>query len=211
MGCSVKKNQLVDLFKNRLYKQLIELFPLEEISKSLSFNDGLRLAYHLLYNENWDDELQYCAVELLKQLRSRYQLEWDKSWKNDALLGMGFYITSQHEERYDCFKKSFDKCQEPPPGLLIELARCSVCPGTPPISYDKAIELVMQAISKIPYFDGINLLCNLYSLKNDNEKKLYWEKVLDALPENDKIHSPSIEPDFLVNELLQELKEKDMG
>lgn len=205
----MNNKSLMYLTEHRLYDELVDLYAPEDVSKSLFFEDGLRLAYHLLYNDDWNSELQCYAVELINKLRLKYPDDWQKSWKYDALLGMGYHITSQHEERYDAYKRAFDRCKQPPPGLLIEFARCSICPGIPPISYGNAIELVMQAISKIPYSDGINLLCNLYSLQNDKEKQSYWTKILYELPEGKEMHSPSIEPDFLVEEYLPEIKDKD--
>ena len=73
--------------------------------------------------------------------------------------------------RYEAYKRAFERNKNPPPRLLIELARCCVCPGYPPISYDQAIDLVMEALKNASYADGISLLCNIYSLKGDKEKR----------------------------------------
>ena len=88
----------------------------------------------------------------------------------------------------------------PPPRLLIELARCSICPGHPPISYDHAIILVMKALNNALCTDGISVLCNLYSLKEDKKKVDYFSKILENL--NQEFESPSIEPPFLVEDYL---------
>lgn len=193
--------------ENRLWDKLTSSYSPSEIVKALSFKDGLRLAYRLLYNDGWDEYLQDYAIKLLYELREFYSKEWNKSWKYDALIGLACDITYKHEERYEAYKRAFEKVDEPPPRLLIELARCCICPGPPPISYDQAIELVMKALKNVQYADGVSLLCNLYSLKDEDEKKNYWSNVLKNMNDSGKkFNSPSIEPKFLVEEYLRELK-----
>lgn len=197
-----EKNEIIHLFKDHHWLKLLDLYSTSSIIKNLSFKDGLRLAYKLLYNENWDDDLQENSIKLFQEIRKIYPQEWNNSWEYDALLGLACDITSKHEERYEAYKRAFDRAKNPPPRLLIELARCCVCPGLPPISYDNAIQLVLKALKEAPYTDGISLLCNIYSLKNDKENQNYWSKLLEK--SNDQFNSPSIEPRFLVEEYLGE-------
>ncbi len=186
-------------------KELIKSYSPSEIVKSLPFKSGLSLAYRLLYNEKWDEDLQETSIKLLKELHKNYPKAWDEAWENDALLGNACNITRKYDERYEAYKRAFEKTKNPPPGLLIELARCCICPGSPPISYDNAIDLVLKALKIAPYADGIGLLSHLYSLKNDKKNEEYWTKVLKN--SNQEFVSPSIEPKFLVEEYLHERKE----
>lgn len=192
-----KKNEIIQLFTNRLWEKLAQYSP-HEVAVSLLFRDGLRVAYRLLYNDKWDYDLQQYSVKLFYALRNVHTDDWNRSWEYDALLGLACYLTCRHEERYKAYKRAFDRCSNPPPGLLIELARCCICPGDPPIPCDHAISLVMKSIKEFPYSDGVGLLCELYSSKDDIANKEYWSTILKNL-KNEK-HSPSIEPKFLVDE-----------
>ena len=150
---------------------IVQLFSPHALARSLSFTDALCAAYRMLCNEDWDENLQEYAISFLYEIRKIRSEEWNSSWKYDALIGYACDIRYRHEERYDAYKRAFDKAVDPPPGLLIEMARCSICPGPPPIPYDQAIDLVTKALQKGPYADGIGLLCNLYSSTWDTEKE----------------------------------------
>lgn len=188
-------------------EKLEALYSPHEIATSLSFKDGLRIAYQLLYNDKWDENLQEWAIALLYKTREIYPKEWNESWEYDALLGLACDIIGyKHDERYEAYKRAFDKAENPPPALLIDFARCCVCPGPPPISYEQAIDLVMRALKEAPYTDGMSLLCNIYSLKGDKEKEAYWSKILDN--ELERLDSPSIDPRFLLEEYVANQKKK---
>lgn len=201
-----QKNSIIFLFENRCLNELVSSYSPSEIVKSLSFRNGLSLAYRLLYNEKWDEDLQEFAIKLLYDIRKIYPEMWNESWEYDALLGVACNITRKYDERYEAYKRAFDKTKNPPPGLLIELARCCICPGPPPISYVDAIELVLKALKNGPYADGIGLLSHIYSLKDDKKNEEYWTNILNI--SNQEFVSPPIEPKFLVDEYLREIKEK---
>jgi hypothetical protein len=176
-----------------------------EIVKSLSFENGLRLAHRLLYNRKWDKDLQEFAIRLMHEIRSIYPEMWNQSWEYDALLGVACNIVGKYDERFEAYKRAFDKAKNPPPGLLIEFARCCICPGSPPISYDYAIELVSRALEEGPYADGIGLISHIYSLKDDKKNEEHWTKILKK--SNQEFISPPIEPKFLVEEYLSEIND----
>lgn len=194
------KTDIVSLVSDNKWEEIASLYSPEEIASALSFKDGLRVAYHLLYNKNWEEELQDFSINLLNKLRIRHSAEWNSSWKYDALIGQACDITNRHDERYLAYKRAFDHADSPPPRLLIELARCCVCPGTPPISYEQAKELVFDAIKETPYRDGVSLLCNIYSLQEDEANKEYWTQSLEKLKNADVENSPQIEPELLIEE-----------
>jgi hypothetical protein len=201
-----QKNTIIFLFESRFLEELINSFSPSEIVKSLSFINGLSLAYQLLYNKKWDENLQEFAIKLLYEIRKTYPEMWNESWEYDALLGLACNITCKYEERYEAYKRAFGKTKNPPPGLLIELARCCICPGSPPVSYDDAIDLVLKALKDAPYADGIGLLSHIYSLKDDKKNEEYWTKILTN--SNQNFVSPPIEPKFLIEEYLREINEK---
>ena len=184
------------------WRALAELCSSRELARSLSFKDALCAAYRMMLNEDWDENLQEYAINLLNETRSFYLMEWNATWEYDALLGFACFIRYRHEERYEAYKRALDNTSNPPPGLLIEFARCSICPGPPPISYDQAIDLVMRALRGGPYVDGIGLLCNLYFSKGDTQMEEHWSDVLKKSDHG--FISPSITPQFIEDDYLQE-------
>ena len=99
-----------------------------EIVKSLSFKDSLYTAYRLLYNDSWDEDIQAFAIKLFNEIRIHYSEAWNESWEYEALLGLAYDITYRQDERYIAYKKAFEMVNHPPARLLIELARCCICP-----------------------------------------------------------------------------------
>jgi hypothetical protein len=192
------KEYLSQLARSKQWYELVEKFTPEELSHLISFRDVLRVAYYLLFNKGWDDPLQSYALELFEALRRIYPIEWNASWQYDALLGLAYYITCEHEKRYEAYKRAFDTAEDPPPRLLIEMARCADCPGTPPISYGEAIQLVKKALQKGPFMDGFELLRMFYWFQGDSEQETYWATVLKQY--HGKASSPSIVPEFLEKE-----------
>jgi hypothetical protein len=191
------------------WRRLVQLYTPSVFARSLSFKDALCAAYRMLCNEDWDENLQEYAISFLYEIRRVYSKEWNSSWEYDAFLGYACSIRYREEEQYEAYKRAFDKAQDPPPRLLIEFARCSVCPGPPPIPYDQAIDLVMRALQGGPYSDGIELLSNLYSLKWDTQMEEYWRKILEK--SNHDFESPSIIPQFIEDDYLQsEAKRKSI-
>jgi hypothetical protein len=190
------QRRLSQIARDKHWHELIDLFTPEELVHLISFRDGLRVAYYLLFT--WDDPLQSYALELFETLRHAYPVEWSASWQYDALLGLAYYITCEHEKRYEAYKRAFEKAEEPPPRLLIELAQCAECPGTPPISYEEAILLTKRALQKGPFVDGIGMLRSLYGLQEDKEQETHWATVLKQY--HGKASSPSIVPEFLEKE-----------
>lgn len=194
------QDEIASLFATLQWKKIAIQYAPEEIIHCLAFKDLLRLAYQLLYNEEWDEDFQRYAARLLEEIRHIHSNDWNRSWEYDALLGSAYDITYQHEKRFESYSRAFSMALSPPSGLLIELARCCICPGVPPISYDRAIQLITEAIKDNLYIDGISLLCNIYSLKEDLEKKKYWSNLL---AQSERMDSPVIDPKFLVDNYLE--------
>lgn len=183
------------------WRRLVQFYIPSELVQLLNFKDALCAAYRMLCNEDWDENLQEYAIIFLYEIRKVHSKEWDSSWQYDALIGYACEIRYRHEERYEAYKRTFDRAVDPPPGLLIEFARCSICPGSPPISYDQAIDLVMRALQSGPYADGIGLLCGLYTLKHDMQMEEYWRKILEKSDHD--FRSPSFIPQFIENNYLE--------
>jgi hypothetical protein len=191
----MSKEDLRALIHKQRWKDIIKL-NIDEVAPLLDFKEGLQLAYELLYNKSWDDELQEYAVQLLYVIRKTFPQEWNASWQHDAFLGEACEVTYKYDERYLAYKKAFDAVTNPLPGLLIALANCCVCPGPTPISFDDALELVKRAVKDYLYIDAVGLMHILYSRKNDTENTQYWKELMTQLKDTNK-RAPRIIPEFL--------------
>ena len=185
-------------FNNKKWEEIYSSYTPLEAAKKLDFKNGLIVAYKLLYNDRWEESLQKYAVKLLYALREMYPEDWDSSWRNDAFLGIACDILSNYDERYEAYARAYKKAVPPPPELLIELARCCICPGKPPISYDEAIALLEKSIQDRPYIDAIGLLKSLYGFKKNKEKEAYWSEIFKKIGDDGE-KAPSLEPLFLQN------------
>ena len=182
--------------QEKKWHELVSHFAPVDIVKSLPFSTAIALAYSLLYNKDWNDDIQEFAVKLLEVIRNYHQEEWNSSWEYDAFLGLACDITLKYDERYQSFKRALEKAKDPPPQLLIALARCCICPGFPPISYEDAIKYLKIALKDYLYVDGVSLLRAIYSLKKDTNNENYWMNILKKI-ETQNIESPSLDPQFL--------------
>lgn len=203
-------NEIQKAIHSKHWDEILLVCRSEKVPSQVSFADGLRIAYNLLHVHICNDLFREYAVDVLEGLRAMYPDKWNTSWQHDALLGFACNACNKYKERYEAYKRAFDKVSTPPPGLLIELARCYDCPGTPPISYEQAIEWATRAIKSYPYIDGIKLLYRLYFLKNDPQA-MYWYTLWKNMKREDRVHSPSTAPQFLLDEHEQNLKEKTMN
>ena len=90
-------NYLRQIVQFKRWHELVERVIPEEIVHLISFRDGLRVAYYLLFNKGWDDTLQNYALGVFENLRSAYPIEWNESWQYDALLGLAYDITCEYD------------------------------------------------------------------------------------------------------------------
>lgn len=134
-------NDLLNLIQNHQWFQISQKYQPKEIAKKLPFKKGMLLGYHLLLNEQMDDDLREFAVELINEIRKTFPEDWNRDWRNDIFLGDAFYLTMKYEERYESYKRAFDKISPAPPALLVSMAGCYTIPGFPvkiPITIEEA-------------------------------------------------------------------------
>jgi hypothetical protein len=108
------KDVLQELVLAKRWYELIEKYSPMEIVQILSFRDSLRVAYRLLHNHGWDENLQNYVIELVEAVRGVYPKEWNESWKYDAYLGMAYDIRYEQDKRYEAYKRAFDRANPPP-------------------------------------------------------------------------------------------------
>lgn len=162
-----------------------------ELIESIDFKNAINIACEMLNNQEWDETLHEFATSILELLRIKYPEKWNLSWKYDALLGYAYNIILKYDERYEAYIRAIEKNQSPPPELLVALAKCCIAPGKPLLTEDKAIDLVKDVVSKVPYIEAVELLKGLYKSKGNIEEQLYWENIFEKIKDNGK-HLPPI-------------------
>ncbi len=174
----------------------IQMLDDDAITRILSFKEGIILAYKMLYNDKWDEDIQNFAVNLLYGIREKYKEEWDSSWTFDAFLGNACNITLRYDERYAAYKRASEKVSPISPSLMVLLAQCYISPGIPPITREEAENLLRESLKQEVTVEGVFLLKRICERKNDSQEVAYLEKVLEEA-ENKNLHIHDIQPSFL--------------
>lgn len=163
-----------------------------ELVNLLGFEEGLRTACSMLNNDEWNEDLQVYAANLLEELKKKFAETWNSTWRYDALLGHAYDIILKYDERYAAYKEALEKVHPPPPQLLIAMAGCCWAPGKPPITEQEAISLVKQALSTTLYYEGVSLLRGLYKCTGNIKEQKYWETILEKM-KGKEIYLPSLD------------------
>jgi hypothetical protein len=189
-------NNLEHLLSNSNWNSLIKTYSIYDVVDSHSFQELITIVYKMLYNDEWDDEIQNYATDLLYVIREKYQKEWDSSWTFDSFLGNACNITLRYDERYIAYKRASEKATPIPPSLLVLLAECYISPGISPVSQEEAESLLRKSLQQEKTIEGVSLLKMICKEKNDIKEVIYWEKILQEL-EKQNIHIHDIQPKFL--------------
>lgn len=187
-------NKISSLILKNEWHTIVNQYQPKILAESLPFKEGRNLVYKMLFNEERDDSLRDYATELLQEIRQTHFGEWSSDWKNDVFLGDACYMTMKYDERYEAYKRAYEKATPPPPSLLISLAGCYLLPK-PPITLDEAENLAKKALEKELSIEGVVLLRGIYAEKKDQAKFDYWDKVLKEVEEKN-IHTQDAWPDF---------------
>lgn len=187
-------NKISNLILKNEWHTIVNQYQPKILAKNLSFKEGRNLVYKMLFNKERDDNLRDYATELLQEIRQTHLGEWSTDWKNDVFLGDACYMTMKYDERYEAYKRAYEKATPPPPSLLISLAGCYLLPKAP-ITLDQAENLAKKALEKEISIEGVVLLRGIYAEKKDQAKFDYWDKVLKEV-EKKNIHTQDAWPDF---------------
>lgn len=187
-------SKISNLICENKWHAIADEYQANVLAEILSFKDGRNLAYKMLFNEERDDSLQDYATELLQEIRKNHSEEWSADWKNDVFLGDACYMTMKFNERYEAYKRAYEKATPPPPSLLIALASCYLLPKSP-ITLNEAEKLAKMALEKEMSIEGVVLLRGIYAEKNDQSKFDYWDKILKEVEKNN-VHTQDVWPDF---------------
>ncbi len=178
------------------WKSLALSYSVEQICSGVTFEEGVNIAYHMLYNDDWDEKLQQHAVKILEFLKEMHPKDWLQSWKNEAFLGIAYDVTLDYDKRYEALRNACALVDDAPPELLIKLSGCIVAPGELRISLEEAQSLLERSMEIAVYKDAIQLLSHIFWLRGDLAKSNYW-KDYDKREKKVSELSPEIVPDSI--------------
>jgi hypothetical protein len=158
-------NKISHLIESRDWYAIYQYNP-KFFAKMVSLTKGMVIAYHMLLNDERDDDLRDYAVQMLLELRLINYNEWALDWKNDFFLGDACHLTMQDDESYNAYKRASEKADPLPPSLLLSLAGCYLA-FDPRITVDEAESLVKRALEQEMSIEGVVLLRGIYAGKND--------------------------------------------
>lgn len=184
----------MELFiKQKDWENLATKYSPEFVAENLTFIEALLLSRKLLENEQWDDNLQTYAIELIKSIKKVYPKEWSSDWVYSAYLGYAYDLRGwDYEDKFDAYSDAAtNAASSPDPEVLMRMAMIWSYPGVykAKINESQAIELLENSMKKNPYIEGVSCLIRLYEEIGDTRKKKYWENILiDSKAEN--LHAP---------------------
>lgn len=193
-----EKDELLKLIHQKNWSNITKNFSIENLTKTLDFKECMSLAYDLFFKNFHDDDTQDFAVRLFFLIKDNYQFNWDNDWKNDAFLGQLCGLTWRYDERYESYKKAYDKLTDPPDSLLLLMAECNSAPGVPSISDQESEQFLKKAVEKKITYEVAIMLRGLYRSKNEIALENYWNKMCEEL-DRKNIHTDTIKPDILAD------------
>lgn len=195
---------------NKHIERLAYQFRPYELAKVLPFQDALRFADRLLTIDPFYDPWRQYAIELLYSVREHYPKEWNASWRHDAYLGNLCAIAYRYNEKYAAYRQAMTKISPIPPELLVAFARCNSAPGTPLVSEEEALKILIEVVNKKPYKDVVRMIVKggYKRFKYHPEELDYWEDLYKRLEESKQEEKlPEMSPNILNDEIKTDLSQ----
>lgn len=190
-----------DLVRSKSWNQLLITVAPEQVVDTMTFVGALKLAYQLLIPKTQEMERRNYAFAILDLLLRTGGKEWNASWKHYALLGYLYTVYPEEVDwHYLAYKRAMDAAENPPPRLLIEMARCCQIPGFRRLPTIEAIEFAKQGIQDYLYVDGVKLLCEIYAERDEGQQLTYWKNIYNSIKDTNQ-ESPSILPPYIFEEI----------
>jgi hypothetical protein len=184
---------------------IIEKFTQDFLIHELGYATSMHLANDLFSNNFDDTRIQEFSVTMFFLIRKIFSVEWDKDWKNDVFLGQLCDLAYKYKERYECYKRAYDKLDDPSDSLLLLLAGCNSQPGKPCVSDKEAEEFVKMAVKKKLTYESALMMRSICRNKEDKAGEVYWNKKMEEL-EQANIHTDVIDPDVFATKPFSERK-----
>ena len=183
----------------------------DKFFKSLSFKDGIILAYRMLHNKQNDKEIQRKAISILGGMQKYYPEEWRSSWKFEFLLGYAYdficcnelrdelHFKTRCETRLATHRRASENVTPIPPSLLVHIAKCYDPLGKSPIGRGEAQGYLEEALEIEPTIEGAFLICKIFEEKKDLvQEAVYWKEVLEKA-QKENLHIQNLLPEILDN------------
>ena len=194
-----------DLVRSKSWNQLLITVTPEQVVDTMTFVGALKLAYQLLIPKTQEKERRKYGFAIVDLLFRIWETEMATSWKHYALLGHLYTVYPEYvDDHYLAYKRAMDLVDNPPPRLLIEMARCCQIPGYRRLPTIEAIEFAKQGIQDYSYVDGVKLLCEIYAERDEAQQLTYWRNVYNSIKDTNQ-ESPPILPSYI----FEEITEKD--
>ncbi len=162
---------------NSLLEKLVYQYSPSALIDRLGFSDSLRAADAIAGLDNIHLAFHYYAATVLEILRRTYPEQWSSNWKHDAYLGYIYWMICYSDETYIAYTRALTKAiPNPPPQLVIQIARCFHCPGDPPIRREEAYFLALKMMKDQPCLEWIDLLILISKCSCNHEEQKHWEQ-----------------------------------
>ncbi len=143
------------------------------------------------------DEIRQFVVSLLHVIRVQYASQWNKDWKNEALLGIACALVYLEEEAFVHMKNAYHQCVDPPQSLILAYIRAGERIDDP-LSSDVVAELSYLAIKQGVTYEAARQLEAVADSQGNNKEKKYWQEVAKEANRLG-LHVAMIVPDVLDN------------
>ncbi len=187
-------NKIEKTISKKEWNSLISNYTVKDICLSLSFDKAMQLVKNLFYDDIQDDEKQQYALRLAYEIKDHFSDTWEKDWKNEIFLGDLCVMLWLYDERYECYKKAYDKLKDPPEELLLLLSNCNRAPGNPPISNEESEFYLREALKKNLTCEVAQAMKNYFKIKKNKFQEDYWNQMYKNLAVRN-VHSNHIIPD----------------
>ena len=175
--------EIRQLFFAKEWRAIVANFTDSELCELLTFEEAVQLSYALFHKNMFDDAIQLYALNLAKMIKQRFKAEWDRDWKLDVFLGNMCEFAGLHQEQYSCYKRAYDKLQDPPDSLLLLLAGC-INSDTPLMTEAESADYLQRALDKKFTYEAAVMMRQYFQIKANKLEVEYWNVLCDDLEKN---------------------------
>lgn len=193
----MKTNEIRQLFFAKEWRAIVASFSVNELCELLAFEEAIQLSYSLFHKNLFDEVIQLYAVNLANKIKEQFSDKWDADWKLDVFLGNMCEFVGLHHQQYCCYKRAYDKLQDPPDSLLLLLAGC-INSDIPLMTEGESADYLQRALAKKFTYEAAVMMRQYFQIKANKLEVEYWNVLCDELEKNN-VYVDAIIPDALVS------------
>lgn len=182
-----KKKKIKELITAQDWDLLILVYSFKEICFSLNFSEAMHVVDRLFFEDFCNDDRQQYALKLAFKMKEHFKNEWESDWKNEVYLGNLCNVLWCYEEEYHCYKRAYERLEDPPIELLLCLAHCNNGPPPVPITAEETEFYLKKALEKELTYRVASTLRYFYERKKDKSQERYWNRMCKKLKNNDEV------------------------